>query len=181
MIKTLTDFRKTVETGVDPRLLTDLKRLFIPSAALALKCYECSEDPGSVGKCSGAKIGQIGNKTCVPLLNRCSTVRYTLKGTSLTALSCANSMGCDPLSQYSCKLKYQLFYRVIYLILSRNRHRLTELYLCNTRYIFFSYLYRKSALPAQLELKTSFFFLKKLLPMYRIGNEGLKLLKRMYV
>ena len=110
-MKTLTDFRKTVETGVDPRLLTDLKPLFIPLAALALKCYECSEDPGSVGKCGGANIGQIGNKTCVPLLNRCSTVRYTLKGTSLTALSCANSMGCDPLSQYSCKLKYQLFYR----------------------------------------------------------------------
>ena len=110
MIKTLTDFRKTVETGVDPRLLTDLKPLFIPSAALALKCYECSEDPGSVGKCNGGNIGQIGNKTCVPLLNRCSTVRYTLKGTSLTALSCANSVGCDPSSQYSCKLKYQLFY-----------------------------------------------------------------------
>ena len=119
MIKTLTDFRKTVEAGVDPRLLTDLKPLFIPSAALALKCYECSEVPGSVGKCSGAKIGQIGNKTRVPLLNRCTTVRYTLKGSSLTALSCANSMGCDPLSQYSCKLKYQLFYRVVYLILSR--------------------------------------------------------------
>ena len=111
MMKTLTDFRKTVETGVDPRLLTDLKPLFIPSAALALKCYECSEDPASVGKCNGGNIGQIGNKTCVPLLNRCSTVRYTLKGTTLTALSCANSMGCDPLSQYSCKLKYQLFYR----------------------------------------------------------------------
>ena len=75
-MKTLTDFRKTVETGVDPRLLTDLKPLFIPSAALALKCYECSEDPGSVGKCSGANIGQTGNKTCVPLLNRCSTVRH---------------------------------------------------------------------------------------------------------
>ena len=42
-MKTLTDFRKTVETGVDPRLLTDLKPLFIPSAALALKCYECSK------------------------------------------------------------------------------------------------------------------------------------------
>ena len=92
-MKTLTDFRKTVETGVDPRLLTDLKPLFIPSAALALKCYECSEDPGSVGKCNGGNIGQIGNKTCVPLLNRCSTVRYTLKGTSLTALSCANARG----------------------------------------------------------------------------------------
>ena len=37
MMKTLTDFRKTVETGVDPRLLTDLKPLFIPSASLALK------------------------------------------------------------------------------------------------------------------------------------------------
>ena len=152
-MKTLTDFRKTVETGVDPRLLTDLKPLFIPSAALALKCYECSEDPGSVGKCSGAKIGQIGNKTCVPLLNRCSTVRYTLKGTSLTALSCANSAGCDPLSQYSCKLKYQSFYRLIYLILTRNCHRFI---LRCTFVILSNYPYRQSSRLVSFKKITSY-------------------------
>ena len=179
-MKALTDFRKTVETGVDPRLLTDLKPLFIPLAALALKCYECSEDPGSVGKCSGAKIGQIGNKTCVPLLNRCSTVRYTLKGTSLTALSCANSAGCDPLSQYSCKLKYQSFYRLIYLILTRNCHRFILRCTCVILSTFFqlSLPSVSLALPARVQDQ---FPLKKIFPLCRVGNQGLKLLIRTYI